>query len=92
MAFVYAEPGDRAHASARAASRQFIEGDVHTGGTSRRAAGRTRFSDDLVWLPFVADHYVRVTGDVGIWDDTAAYFEMRVLQPHEHEVYDNRTA
>jgi cyclic beta-1,2-glucan synthetase len=89
MAFVYSEPAiTRAHIL-RSASRQFLEGDVQHWWHEPSGRGvRTRFSDDLVWLPFVADHYVRVSGDVGIWDEAANYLEMRELQPHEHEVYD----
>ncbi len=49
---------------------------------------RTRFSDDLAWLPFVADHYVRVTGDAAVWDAVAPYICMRPLAPSEQEVYD----
>src|SRR5215210_3610528 len=49
---------------------------------------RTRFSDDLAWLPFVVDHYVRVTGDATVLDERAPYLTMRALEPHEHELYD----
>ncbi|MEP6730154.1 MAG: glucoamylase family protein [bacterium] len=89
MAFVYSEPAvTRAHIL-RAASRQFLEGDVQHWWHEPSGRGvRTRFSDDLVWLPFVADHYVRVSADTKIWDEPANFLEMRELLPHEHEVYD----
>ena len=89
MAFVYAEPAvTRAHLL-RAASRQFKEGDVQHWWHEPSGRGvRTRFSDDLAWLPFVTDHYVKVTGDIKVWDEIAPYLEMRQLEPHEHEVYD----
>ena len=89
MAFVYAEPAvTRAHLL-RAASRQFTEGDVQHWWHEPSGRGvRTRFSDDLAWLPFVTDHYVKVTGDIKVWDEIAPYLEMRPLEPHEHEVYD----
>ncbi len=89
MAFVYAEPSvTRAHLL-RAAGRQFKEGDVQHWWHEPSGRGvRTRFSDDLAWLPFVADHYVKVSGDVKVWDELAPYLEMRTLEPHEHEVYD----
>ena len=89
MAFVYAEPAiARAHLI-RSAGRQFIEGDVQHWWHEPSGRGvRTRFSDDLVWLPFVADQYVHVTGDVAVWDETAHYLSMRSLAPGEQEAYE----
>ena len=89
MALVYAEPAlARAHIM-RAASRQFPEGDVQHWWHEPSGRGvRTRFSDDLAWLPYVADHYVTVTGDANIWNEPAPYLDMRVLAPHEEELYD----
>ena len=49
---------------------------------------RTKFSDDLAWLPFVVEHYVRLTGDASVLDEAAPYLRMRALAPEEHEVYD----
>src|SRR6185295_6754404 len=74
MAFVYAEQQIALDHLLRAASRQFREGDVQHWWHEPSGRGvRTRSSDDLVWLPFVADHYVSVSGDAAVWDATAPY-------------------
>jgi cyclic beta-1,2-glucan synthetase len=92
MAFEYADPDiTRAHLL-RSASHQFLAGDVQHWWHEPSGRGvRTRFSDDLAWLPFAADHYVCVTGDASVWDEVVPYIDMRPLAPDEHELYDQPT-
>jgi cellobiose phosphorylase len=56
------------------AAQQFVEGDVlHWWFTIRGGGPRTNCSDDLLWLPFILDSYLKETNDFGILDEKIEY-------------------
>ncbi|MEG1481138.1 GH36-type glycosyl hydrolase domain-containing protein [Clostridium sp.] len=72
----------------RSASRQYLEGDVqHWWHPVINSGIRTRFSDDLLWLPFVTEEYIKSTGDYSILNEKAPYLEDEPLREGEDERY-----
>src|SRR3546814_17594333 len=48
---------------------------------------RTRMTDDRLWLPFVACHYMDTTGDTEVLDTRQPFIEGPELEPGVHEAY-----
>jgi len=67
------------------AANQFIEGDVFHWWFSIRGGGpRTNCSDDLLWLPFILDAYLKETNDFAILDEKVAYLNGPAESLYEH--------
>jgi len=88
MAIGYLDPKITREYIIYSASKQYLEGDVqHWWHPVVESGIRTRFSDDLLWLPYVTIDYIQSTGDYSILDEEAGYLEDESLKEGEDERY-----
>ena len=88
MALVYTTPEATREQIILHCGHQFIEGDVQHWWHAGKGKGiRTKFSDDLLWLPYVTAHYIERTGDAGVLDETNTFLEDELLKEDEDERY-----
>jgi len=88
MALLHSRPDIARMQILEMARHQFESGDVlHWWNPPAGRGVRTRFSDDLLWLPYVTSEYVSATGDISILSEDVPFLKGEALRPDEVERY-----
>jgi len=87
-ALIYLDPALTRRQILTHAAHQFVEGDVlHWWHPPTSKGIRTRFSDDLLWLPYITAFYLRTTGDESLLHEDARFVTAPELGSGEDEVF-----
>jgi cyclic beta-1,2-glucan synthetase len=90
MALCVGKPAVAREHLLRAAARQFAEGDVQHWWLPLSGQGiRTRMTDDRIWLPYAAAHYIAVTADAAVLDEALPFIEADALKEGQAEAFSN---
>ncbi|HEX3395558.1 MAG TPA: hypothetical protein VHS76_02585 [Steroidobacteraceae bacterium] len=82
MALCVSSPATAREHILRAAAQQYTEGDVQHWWLPTSGQGiKTRVSDDRIWLAFVVAHYLEVTGDASVLDESVPFLSGGPLAP-----------
>ena len=88
MALLHTRPDIARSQILEAARHQFEAGDVlHWWNPPAGRGVRTRFSDDLLWLPYVTAEYVSASGDESILSESIPFLKGDALKAGEAERY-----
>lgn len=89
LALLHADPDATREQIMLHAAHQYEEGDVQHWWHVETGRGiRTKFSDDLLWLPYAISRYIEHTGDETLLALTAPYLRSEPLSADEHERYE----
>ncbi|MBZ4193234.1 MAG: glycosyl transferase [Candidatus Contendobacter sp.] len=87
-ALIYYDPELTRHQLVLHAAHQWVEGDVlHWWHPPGGRGMRSRCSDDLLWLPYLAAFYARVTGEWSLFGEPVRFLKARQLEPGEDEAF-----
>ncbi|SDW93196.1 cyclic beta-1,2-glucan synthetase [Alicyclobacillus hesperidum] len=90
LSLLHADPSYLRAQIVRNASHQYEEGDVQHWWHEETGKGiRTKFSDDLLWLPYAVSRYVEHTGDNSILAVRVPFLTSRPLAEDELERYED---
>jgi cyclic beta-1,2-glucan synthetase len=90
LALLHADPTITRQQILHNAAHQYQEGDVqHWWHDETKKGIRTRFSDDLLWLPYAVCRYLEQTGDAEILREEVPYLHSDVLKEGELERYED---
>jgi cellobiose phosphorylase len=88
LSVCYVSPDMTRNQIIESSRHQFLEGDVqHWWHPVTDRGIRTRFSDDLLWLPYVTADYIGITGDYSILEVETRFLEDEPLGENEDERY-----